>query len=147
MQGDENVCSQAIESEENEMELCRIQGEFEAVELAELAAGRVRRSTDGIRKIMIQALGRVSNVPANRQRFTMLPANMRMENYATAVMISEISDDVLPEPNLRRTARLQVICDVRSAERVYSLLLAAGAGNLRNYAHSHNSGECDKIRT
>ncbi len=113
------------------MELCRIQGEFEAIELAELTAGRIRRSTDGIRKIMVQALGRVTDNPVNHQRFTMLPANMRMQNYATAVMISEISDDIIPEPALRRTARLQIICDAGTSEKVYSHLLAAGAQNIR----------------
>ncbi|MBQ2264738.1 MAG: hypothetical protein II341_04965 [Oscillospiraceae bacterium] len=113
------------------MELCRIQGEFEAVELAELAAGRIRRSVDGIRKIMVQSIGRGAEESAGRQRFTMLPANLRMQNYATAVMISEISDDVLPEPHYRKKVQLQIICDARTGDRAYALLLAAGAEKIR----------------
>ncbi len=113
------------------MELCRIQGEFETIELAELTAGRIRRSVPGIRKIMVQALGRVGDNPVSRQRYTMLPANLRMQNYITAVMVSEISDDVLPEPSYRRTAQLQIICDVQTADRASALLLAAGAWGIR----------------
>ena len=131
MQGDENACLESRRSEEKSMELCRIQGEFEAVELAELAAGRIRRSVDGIRKIMVQSIGRGAEESAGRQRFTMLPANLRMQNYATAVMISEISDDVLPEPHYRKKVQLQIICDARTGDRAYALLLAAGAEKIR----------------
>lgn len=113
------------------MELCRIQGEFEAVELAELAAGRIRRSVPGVRKIMVQSAGRVQEESTGRQRFTMLPANLRMQNYATAVMISDISDDILPETYYRRTAQLQIICDAGAADRAYALMLAAGAQKIR----------------
>lgn len=115
------------------MKLSRIECEFAAVELAELAAGRVRRSVSGVNRTMIQPIGRAAEHGEGRERFTMLPANMRMQNYATAVMISDISDDVIPEPMYRKSVRLVLLCDSVSADRAAAILLAAGAEKIQKH--------------
>ncbi len=131
MQGDENICLKMDLRKENTMELCRIRGEFESVELAELAAGRVRRSVQGVQKAVVQQLGKALEGYTGRQRYTLLPANMRMYNYATAVMVSDISDDVLPEPAYRKSAELIVLCDAQTADRASAIMQAAGAVRMR----------------
>ncbi len=113
------------------MELKKVCGEYETVELAELAAGRIRRTVQGIRHITVQPLGRAEASLSGHTRYTMLPANMRMQNYATAVMVSEISDDVVPEPFYRRTAEVMVLCDEAVLGRVVGLLQATGAVHLQ----------------
>jgi len=113
------------------MELCRIRGEFEAVELAELAAGRVRRSVRGVQRTIVQPIGKAAESLVGKQRYTILPANMRMSNYATTVMVSDISDDILPEPMYRKTAELLILCDVRTAGAAEAIIHAAGAVNVR----------------
>lgn len=127
MQGDENDCLELASERKRDMELCRIEGEFEAMELAELAAGRVRRSVQGVKKIMLQPVGKAIDPHSGAQRYTILPANLRMYNYATAVMVSDISDDVLPEPMYRKTARIVLLCDRRTADRASAILHALGA--------------------
>lgn len=109
------------------MELIRIQGEFESVELAELAAGRVRRSVSGVKRTIIQPLGRTAEPDTGKYRYTLLPANPRMQNYATAVMLSEISDDILPEPVYRKSAKLLVLCSRETAGRAAAIIHAMGA--------------------
>lgn len=131
MQGDENACLELAAERMNAMKLCRIQGEFEAVELAELTAGRIRRSVAGVKRIAVQPIGRAMRTDTGRQRYTILPANMRMQNYATAVMMSDISDDILPEPLYRRNVSLLVLCDAPAADRACAIMQAAGALKLQ----------------
>ena len=114
------------------MELCRVYGEFESEELAELAAGRIRRKVRGIRRLTIYRVSHSQQPVAGRIRFTMLPANLRMTNYATDVMYSEISTRAIPEPCLRQEAELMVMCEESARKQVVSLLHATGAMRVRN---------------
>ena len=113
------------------MTLCRIYGEFASEELAELAAGRIRRNVRGIRRITTRRLGKALHPAAGREQYTMLPANLRMMNYATDVLISEMSDAGIPEPNFRRSTELLIVCDTQAAGRVSALMQAAGAVDMR----------------
>ena len=102
------------------MELHRIYGEFDTEELAELAAGRIRRAVRGIRRMTICRLS------PSRQ-----PVGGRMTNYATDVLYSEISTRAVPEPKLRQDAELMILCGDAACRRVESLLHAAGAMRVR----------------
>lgn len=113
------------------MELCRLRGEYEAIELAELAAGRIRRSVRGVQKTFVQPIGKAAESLVGRQHYTLLPSNMRMSNYLTAVMVSEVSDDILPEPMYRRTAELLILCDKKTAGSAEAILHATGAIKVR----------------
>ncbi len=108
------------------MKLYRIKGEFASEELAELAAGRIRRNIKNIRSIRIRKLGKAVPSMSGHEYFTMLPANLRMENYATDVLVSEMSDS-LPEHWYRKTAELTVICDMEKAREVSAVMQALGA--------------------
>ena len=109
------------------MNLCRIKGEFASEEIAELAAGRIRRNIKNIRSLRIRKLGRAMPSMNGKEHFTMLPANLRMENYATDVLISEMSDSSLPEHWYRKTAELTVICDKEKYREVSAIMQALGA--------------------
>ncbi|MDE7122630.1 MAG: hypothetical protein K2O42_10795 [Oscillospiraceae bacterium] len=115
------------------MELCRISAEFSSQDLAELAAGRIRRSVRDIRKLSVRNLGKAVPSMQGKQRYTLLPANLRMENYMTAVMISDLSDSVLPEYYYRKNAELSVICNVDTAGNVSALMQSMGAMNIRKF--------------
>ena len=109
------------------MKLCRMKGEFASQDLAELAAGRIRRTIPHIRSMRTRKLGKAVPYPRNKQRFTMLPANLRMENYATDVLISEISPNAIPEHDYRESTELSVICDADQSARVSAVMQALGA--------------------
>ncbi|MBQ7002835.1 MAG: hypothetical protein IJN57_02540 [Oscillospiraceae bacterium] len=113
------------------MELKNLYAEFESEDLAELAAGRLRRTVKGIRQASVHRVGMALDSHTDRQQYTILPANMRMMNYATAVMVSEISDNIHPEPYYRRTAQLLAICDADAADHAAAVLHAAGAFHVR----------------
>lgn len=113
------------------MELCRIYGEFESEEMAELAAGRIRRNIRGIRRITSHPLGRSVPAARGRERFTMLPANLRMMNYATDVLYSEISEAAVPEPLRKKSTELLIICEEDSAARVSAIMQAMGATGMK----------------
>lgn len=113
------------------MELCRIYGEFETEELAELAAGRIRRNVRGVRRITSHPLGHAVPAARGRERFTMLPANLRMMNYATDVMYSEISEASVPEPMRRKTTELLIICDADASGRVSAIMQSLGAVRMK----------------
>ena len=80
------------------MELCKVHGEFESEEMAELAAGRIQRNVRGLRRITVHPLSHAVPAATGRERFTTLPANLRMMNYATDVMYSETSKDTDQNP-------------------------------------------------
>ena len=105
--------------------------EFASEELAELAAGRIRRNLKQIRSLRIRKLGKALPSVSGRQQFTMLPANLRMENYATDVLISEMSDSVYPEHWLRKSAELTVVCDKADSGTVSGIMQALGAVQVR----------------
>ncbi len=113
------------------MELCRVHGEFESEEMAELAAGRIRRNVRGIRRITVHPLGHAVPAARGRERFTMLPANLRMMNYATDVMYSDISKDTVPEPMRRKSTELLVICDALYSGNVSAIMQSMGAVRMR----------------
>lgn len=113
------------------MELCRIYGEFESEEMADLAAGRIRRNVKGIRRITSHPLGHAVPAARGRERFTMLPANLRMMNYATDVMYAEISETDIPEPMRRKTTELFIICDEQASGRVSAIMQSMGAVKLK----------------
>lgn len=109
------------------MELCRMKAEFSSEELAELAAGRIRRSLKNIRSLRIRKLGKAMPSVNGKQHYTMLPANLRMENYATDVLISEMSDSAFPEYWFRKSAELTVICDREQSSAVSAIMQSLGA--------------------
>ena len=113
-------------------ELSRVYAEYDSVEMAELAAGRIRRNVRGIRRMTIYRLSRNRQPVGGRIRFTMLPANLRMTNYATDVMYSEISTRAIPEPYFRQETELMILCEERAVKRIVSLLHATGAMRVRN---------------
>lgn len=113
-------------------ELCRIKAEYDSVETAELAAGRIRRAVRGIRRMTIYRLSGHHQPIAGRVQFTMLPANLRMSNYATDVLYSEISTHAIPEPMLRQETELMILCEQTSVKRIVTLLHATGAMRVRN---------------
>ncbi|MBQ8927834.1 MAG: hypothetical protein IJ055_06130 [Oscillospiraceae bacterium] len=112
------------------MELCRIRGEFETEDMAELAAARIRRSVRGIRRMTLRRIGQGARRADGRKHFTMLPANLRMLNYATDVMISDMSDQVLPEYRYSRTCELTVLCSREAVREATGLMQALGAVNV-----------------
>ncbi|MBQ4465774.1 MAG: hypothetical protein II916_07410 [Oscillospiraceae bacterium] len=114
------------------MELHRIYGEFDTEELAELAAGRIRRTVRGIRRMTICRLSHSMKPINGRIRFTMLPANLQMTTFAVDVMNPEATARAIPEPCLRKDAELMIVCDETSVHRVESLLHAAGAMRVRH---------------
>ena len=113
------------------MELCKITGEFSSEELAELAGGRIRRTIRNIRRLSIRKLGKAIPSMQGKQRYTMLPANLRMENYITDVMISDLSDSIFPEYYYKKNAELTVICDIDSISSVSAIMQALGAINIK----------------
>lgn len=113
------------------MKLCRMKGEFASEELAELAAGRIRRSLKHIRSLRIRKLGKAMPSMGGKEHFTMLPANLRMENYATDVLVSELSDSSLPEHWYKKTAELTVICDIAESSSVSAIMQSLGAMQIR----------------
>ena len=72
-----------------------------------------------------------SVMPFRRQGFTMLPANLRMMNYATDVMYSDISKDTVPEPMRRKSTELLVICDALYSGNVSAIMQSMGAVRMR----------------
>ncbi len=112
------------------MELTGIYGEFETEELAELAALRIRRSVRGVKRIAVHPIGRSRPYRAGEARFTMLPANLRMQNYVTDVMWSEMTADPL-EPLHRRTTELLVLCTPEAVRGVNAVLHSLGAVRMR----------------
>ncbi len=131
MQCDENSAQKRGRREQNTMKLEKVEGIFSCTELAELAAGRIRRSVRGVHGIHVIGQGNRVQSPQSGQRYTMLPANLRMQNYVTAVMVSEISDDVLPEPMYRRSVRLLLLCEPETAGKAAAILQAVGAENVK----------------
>ena len=115
------------------MELCRVTGVFESEEMADLAAGRIRRNVRGIRRITVHPLGRSTPPARGRERFTMLPANLRMTNYATDVLLSETAESTVPEPLRRRAAELTVICNDDAKARVSAIMLSLGAYGMQRH--------------
>ncbi|MDE5753671.1 MAG: hypothetical protein K2H89_03905 [Oscillospiraceae bacterium] len=113
------------------MELCRITAEFGSQDLAELAGGRIRRTIRNIRKLSIRNLGKAVPSMQGKQRYTLLPANLRMENYMTAVMITDLSDSILPEYYYRKSAELSIVCDADSLGDVSAIMQSMGAVNIR----------------
>ncbi|MCR4645421.1 MAG: hypothetical protein K5695_08435 [Oscillospiraceae bacterium] len=114
------------------MELCKVSGIFETEELADLAAGRIRRSVKSIRRITVRPLGRSVPPARGRERFTMLPANLRMMNYATDVLYAEIDGSHIPENLKRLNAELTVICDSTSETRVSAIMQSLGAYHMQH---------------
>ena len=114
------------------MELCRINGIFETEEMADLAAGRIRRNVQGIRRITVRPLGKSVPPAHGRERFTMLPANLRMMNYATDVLYAEIDGSRLPENLKRLNAELTVVCDSVSETRVSAIMQSLGAYHMQH---------------
>jgi len=115
------------------MKLCRMTGEFASQDLAELAAGRIRRSIPHVRSMRTRTLGKAVPFPINKKRFTMLPANLRMENYITDVMISDICASSLPETDYRETTELTVICDAEKSAMVSAVMQTLGAVQIRQF--------------
>lgn len=113
-------------------ELHRVYGEYDSVETAELAAGRIRRAVRGIRRMTVCRLSGHHQPVGGRIRFTMLPANLRMTNYATDVLYSEVSSRAIPEPYFRQETELMILCEEASLRRIVSLLHATGAMRVRN---------------
>lgn len=109
------------------MEIRKIRGEFESVDFAELAAGRIRRSIRGIQSIKVHPFGKQLPPRQGSMHFTMLPANMRMQNYATAVMISEMPGERFPEPEYSQNAELIVFCRAEAAPETAAMMQALGA--------------------
>lgn len=112
------------------MQLKKITCEFENEDLADLVSGRIRRSIRGIRRIAVTR-GRHAAPPEGSERFTLLPANLRMMNYQTAVMVSSLSNAGIPEPMLRTSVTMTVICSTEYAGAVSSQLQSAGAMHIR----------------
>ena len=113
-------------------ELCRVYAEYDSVELAELAAGRIRRAVRGVRRMTIIPLSKNHQPIGGRIRFTMLPANLRMTNYATDVLYSEISARAVPEPYFRQETELMILCEEKAVKPIVTLLHATGAMRVRN---------------
>ena len=113
-------------------ELKRIYAEYDSMELAELAAGRIRRAVRGIRRMTVYRLSKHHQPVNGRIRFTMLPANLRMDNYATDVLFSEMAGTAIPEPFLRQDSELMILCEAESGKKIESLLHATGAMRVRN---------------
>ena len=113
-------------------ELCRLYAEYDSVETAELAAGRIRRAVRGIRRMTIYRLSKHHQPVGGRIRFTMLPVNLRMTNYATDVLYSEVSTRAIPEPYFRQETELMILCEEKAVKPIVTLLHATGAMRVRN---------------
>ncbi|MDE6776951.1 MAG: hypothetical protein K2J25_03340 [Oscillospiraceae bacterium] len=113
------------------MQLNKITGEFASEELAELAGGRIRRTIRNIRSLSIRKLGKAIPSMQGKQKYTMLPANLRMENYITDVMISDLSNSIFPEYYYKKNAELTVVCDSDSVSSVSAIMQSLGAINMK----------------
>ncbi|MBD5143123.1 MAG: hypothetical protein K2K06_08890 [Oscillospiraceae bacterium] len=113
------------------MQLNKITGEFASEELAELAGGRIRRTIRNIRSLSIRKLGKAIPSMQGKQKYTMLPANLRMENYITDVMISDLSNSMFPEYYYKKNAELTVICDSDCVSSVSAIMQSLGAINMK----------------
>lgn len=113
------------------MEFVRIYAEFEAPELAELAGGSIRRKLRGVHRITVHPVGAGKQAHTGYERFTMLPANLSMMNYATDVLHAEIASSSIPEPMQRRTTELLVVCDAAAARSVTNILHQFGGNRIR----------------
>ncbi len=111
------------------MNLIKMYGEFETEELAELCAGRIRRNVRGVHRITLRRLSGY-RPPEGKVHFTMLPANLRMNNYATDVLYSEIAMDSIPEPVRKQSTELMAIIEPDSEKQVSSYFHAMGAVNI-----------------
>lgn len=114
--------------------ISRVSAEFEAVELAEAALGRIKESVGDIYKTGI-VFNKKSNEASKLRHgitYTVLPTAVTTYNYITAVMESPASEDVIPEPQRRRTAMAYVICEHTSNNNVSAILNALGGLNVRS---------------
>ena len=112
------------------MNFIKMYGEFETEELAELCAGKIRRNVKGVHRITLRRLSGY-RAPAGKVHFTMLPANLRMSNYATDVLYSEIAMDTVPEPVRRQNTELMAIIEPDSQKQVSAYFHSMGAVNIR----------------
>ncbi|MEE5993204.1 MAG: hypothetical protein V3G42_08185 [Oscillospiraceae bacterium] len=112
------------------MNLMKVYGEFETEELAELCAGRIRRNVKGIHRLTLRRLSGY-RPPEGKVHFTMLPANLRMSNYATDVLYSEIDPNTIPEPIRRQNTELMAMIEPEAEREVFSYFHAMGATNIR----------------
>ncbi|MBR2284349.1 MAG: hypothetical protein IJ874_08025 [Ruminococcus sp.] len=111
-----------------------ISAEFDNVETAELAAGKIRRDIDGVYSAKVTGKGissggtLVSVIPTYANNFSM--------NFMTAVTESPAADSVKPEPEMRSHAAAYIVCDGSGVDEINAVLNSYGAVNIRSNFHS-----------
>lgn len=112
--------------------LTRVMVEFENIDMAEIAAKRVKESVKSARKT-----GFIYNKKAEKTAFydknrhyTILPLAATTFNYITASIEYEMTEDTVEEPKRNRRTMLYIICEDDDCENVKSILSAMGGLNI-----------------
>lgn len=120
--------------------ILRVLGEYESIDAAELASGKIREAGLELRKISIvaskQNYRKTTEIvaypaPACTETFTLLTTGVTMQNYMTEAVVTEHSPAEIPEPELRESVTLQVLCDAADADQVRHLMTATGGSAAR----------------
>lgn len=118
--------------------LTRVSADFENTDMAELAARRLKESISGVLRtgyLFDRRAERLGNY-VNKKHYTLLPMALTTFNYFTAVIESQVSENSVKEPYLRRNTTLYVICEEENEANVRSVLNALGGINVRNKSKS-----------
>ena len=113
--------------------LTRVSAEFENIDMAELAARRLKESVSGVLRTgcLYDRRAERSKIYDNKSHYTLLPMALTTFNYYTAVVEYRVSESFGKEPYQNRKTQLYVVCEENSAANVKSLLNALGGLNIR----------------
>lgn len=112
--------------------ITRVSAEFETPELAENAIYRIRE------KVPVKSANMVYNKSSdeamklrNGTVWTLLPTAVTSYNYATGLLESPATEDVIPEPERRRNTTAYIMCEDENLDTVKSVLNSMGGLNIR----------------
>ena len=113
--------------------LTRVSAEFENIDMAELAAKRLKESVGGVLRTgcLYDRRAERSKINDNKSRYKLLPMALTTFNYYTAVVEYRVSEGGVREAFQNQKTQLYVVCEEESATNVKSLLNALGGLNIR----------------
>lgn len=103
-----------------------IKAEFSEFDLAESASRKIRKNTDGIRKIKISSQCSAENLNSNQYSFHLLATAVTTQNYITMPVISSADNS----SNIPRKAVLDIICTEECSSKVHNILTSMGGINI-----------------
>ena len=112
--------------------LIRVTVEFENIDMAEIAAKRVKSTLKGVKRsgfIYNRKAEKTAFYDHNRH-YTILPLAATTFNYITASIEYDMTEDIIKEPERNRKTMLYILCEESEAENVSSILNAMGGLNI-----------------